>query len=64
MITRNPEVTEEPGPWPDYPGCPDCDANLWEFGPRGGAAVNIECAQCGGRFNALIFGQLIQRLPK
>lgn len=31
--------------------CPDCDGERFYPGPRGGAGINIECAECGSRFN-------------
>jgi hypothetical protein len=50
-------------PWTDYPNSPNCHANVWRLGPRGGAAVNIRCTRCGQWFNTLIFGWLIPPLP-
>lgn len=31
--------------------CPDCDGWIFRPGPRGGISQNIECIQCGSRFN-------------
>lgn len=31
--------------------CPDCGHRGFVLGPRGGAAMNIECGGCGSRFN-------------
>ena len=33
--------------------CPDCGGFIFRPGPRGGAAQNIECVQCGSRFKVL-----------
>lgn len=30
--------------------CPDCPSSLFHPGPRGGRAINIQCAQCGHTF--------------
>ncbi len=30
--------------------CPDCNSPWFNPGPRGGAAHNIRCAQCGSKF--------------
>ena len=30
--------------------CPDCGHRGFVLGPRGGAAINIECGGCGARF--------------
>jgi hypothetical protein len=59
----NPTVDHEPSPWVTYPECPDCRVNVWELGPRGGASANIRCTGCGRRFNTVLWGRLIQRLP-
>lgn len=40
--------------------CPYCNRTRFLRGPVGGAAVNIECAACGERYNvSSIGGQLI-----
>jgi hypothetical protein len=49
--------------------CPDCDYRGFIIGPRGGAAINIECASldCRSRFNVVNFGgriMMAQRIPK
>lgn len=31
--------------------CPDCKGDSFLKGPEGGCSVNIECAECGSRFN-------------
>jgi hypothetical protein len=31
--------------------CPDCGHKGFVLGPRGAAAINIECGGCGARFN-------------
>ncbi len=31
--------------------CPDCRGEHFLEGPHGGLAVNIECSNCGARFN-------------
>jgi len=38
-------------PWLRHGVCPDCGGLVFLPGPRGGAAVNISCADCGSRFN-------------
>lgn len=35
--------------------CPDCNHRGFVFGPRGGAAMNIECGGCAARFNVSQF---------
>jgi hypothetical protein len=37
--------------------CPDCDYRGFVLGPRGGAAINIECGnpQCRARFNVTTY---------
>jgi uncharacterized Zn finger protein (UPF0148 family) len=37
--------------FPDNESCPDCGCFIFRPGPRGGISQNIECAQCGSRFN-------------
>jgi hypothetical protein len=37
--------------FPDSEDCPDCGCGIFRTGPRGGVSQNIECAQCGSRFN-------------
>jgi hypothetical protein len=40
--------------------CPDCAAHQFRRGPAGGMSVNIECCQCGSRFNVAVYtGRLI-----
>lgn len=34
--------------------CPDCGNRKFWPGPRGGAAQNFECTQCGSRFNVTL----------
>lgn len=38
--------------------CPDCGSRGFVLGPRGGAAINVECAStaCRSRFNVTTFG--------
>jgi DNA-directed RNA polymerase subunit RPC12/RpoP len=36
--------------------CPDCGAREFWPGPRGGAAMNVECVKCGSRFNVTLVG--------
>jgi len=31
--------------------CPDCKGFLFQAGPKGGMAQNLECVGCGSRFN-------------
>lgn len=31
--------------------CPDCAGNTFRRGPSGGLTENIQCCQCGSRFN-------------
>jgi hypothetical protein len=31
--------------------CPDCGGKKFLEGPHGGNCVNIECADCGSKFN-------------
>jgi len=31
--------------------CPDCKHRGFVLGPRGGAAINVECGGCANRFN-------------
>jgi hypothetical protein len=57
-----PGVGRDVVPWESYPECPDCGANAWRLGPRGGLSVNIECTRCGEAFNAVLALQLIQRI--
>ena len=44
--------TEEPF-WstPSTPLCPNCGSSEWLMGPRGGAAQNIKCDNCGKEYN-------------
>lgn len=49
--------------------CPDCRGRGFVLGPRGGLALNIECAQlpCRARFNVALFSgvaQTAQRIEK
>lgn len=49
--------------------CPDCTYRGFVLGPRGGAAINIECGnlQCRARFNVTVWsGSIVmaQRLPR
>jgi hypothetical protein len=37
--------------FPDDERCPDCGCGVFRPGPRGGLSQNIECVQCGSRFN-------------
>jgi hypothetical protein len=37
--------------FPDSEECPDCGCGIFRPGPRGGLSQNVECAQCGARFN-------------
>ena len=60
MLT--PGVGHDLVPWEGYPECPDCGANAWQLGPRGGASVNIKCTLCGEAFNAVLGLWLIQRI--
>lgn len=34
-----------------FNACPECHGKRFHFGPRGGMAVNVECAGCGAAFN-------------
>jgi hypothetical protein len=46
--------------------CPDCGAREFTYGPRGGAAQNIECKGCLARFNITRLAQglaFAQRIP-
>jgi hypothetical protein len=49
--------------------CAKCEAIIFQPGPAGGAAQNVECIACGTRFNVtihcgvLIFAQIIGRRP-
>lgn len=36
--------------------CPDCGGDHFWLGPSGGFSVNIECSQCGARFNVCHVG--------
>jgi hypothetical protein len=42
--------------------CPDCGGRGFVLGPRGGLALNIECAQipCRARFNVALFSGVVQ----
>ena len=31
--------------------CPDCDGDKFLKGPEAGLAVNVQCKNCGSRFN-------------
>ena len=45
--------------------CPDCHGQDFLEGPHGGMCVNIECSNCGSRFNVAIWRgdfALIQRI--
>lgn len=51
--------------------CPDCDHRGFVFGPRGGAAQNVECGnlKCRARFNITMMPMsrgiaFAQRIPK
>lgn len=33
--------------------CPLCHHELFHFGPKGGAGINIYCAHCGAGFNCV-----------
>jgi len=33
--------------------CPDCGSTDFYEGPHGGMNVNVECAECGARFNIM-----------
>jgi glutamate 5-kinase len=46
--------------------CPDCRGRGFVLGPRGGMAVNIECAQitCRARFNVVIFSGAVQHAQR
>lgn len=49
--------------------CPDCGADEFHHGPRGGAAQNFGCTRCGAAFNLTLVGdpaQLVfpQRIPR
>lgn len=49
--------------------CPDCGERGFVIGPRGGMAINIECANldCRARFNVALYSgraQMVERLPK
>lgn len=37
--------------------CPDCGNDHFWRGPSGGLSVNIECSQCGSRFNVCHVGR-------
>jgi hypothetical protein len=37
--------------FPDSGDCPDCGCSIFRPGPCGGLSQNIECVQCGSRFN-------------
>jgi hypothetical protein len=41
--------------------CPDCDHPGFRLGPRGGAAINIQCMneQCHARFNVMPWSGVI-----
>lgn len=46
--------------------CPDCGSPDFTYGPRGGAAQNIECKGCRARFNITRMAQglaFAQRIP-
>lgn len=36
--------------------CPDCGADKFHEGPRGGLATNVQCLGCLSWFNVSIFG--------
>jgi hypothetical protein len=37
--------------FPEDETCPDCGGFIFRPGPRGGVSQNIECVECGSRFN-------------
>jgi len=53
--------------WARPGSCPDCGNRHLLAGPQGGLCTNIECADCGARFNtaSVIPGRfLIERIGK
>lgn len=61
-------------PWESFPECPDCHGRDWHFGPRGGAAINMQCLNCEAWFNTVFLlmgglagpgsGVMIQRIRR
>lgn len=45
-------------------GCPFCRTNSFLEGPRGGVCVNIECSECGARFNIKALGIGVDLIDK
>lgn len=37
--------------WNFRKGCPDCGSTRFYEGPSGGMCINIECVDCGSKFN-------------
>jgi hypothetical protein len=48
--------------WRNPGHCPECGGDELEDGPRGGAAINRRCVECGAWWNTLPELQMIQRI--
>lgn len=50
---RDPESPESAYPYDLSEGCPYCGGKDWKRGPSAGGNVNLECSDCGSRWNLM-----------